>query len=281
MDRRAPRRRGRAIALWLRRALRRVGRRNPGRLSDPPPDAARLCSPPERRHPREGLSTGGIFVGGVVQSRFQAMGRRRAGRISSQGAPRRPARLTSLRASRAAIHSSFYTRSAHVRSVDRSSALFEWCRPCRPCRFLQIHLDLREQTSEPSPEGSLPSPTRSPRRARWNRPRSLSPVGAGHVGRRGSRQLWRDRLLAVAMQHHVDSPYATTRLLVVHHPEDHSGASVYAGYRALLREGDNMLGSISLDRIVNDWATLVEPSALASWLKPFRARYLDLFLSAS
>jgi hypothetical protein len=94
-------------------------------------------------------------------------------------------------------------------------------------------------------------------------------------------QLWRDHLLAVAIRHHVHSPYATTGLLVVHHPEDQGCTSVYAGYRALLRNGDSTLSSISLDRIVNGWAKLTEPAARAAWLDPFRVRYLDLALSAS
>lgn len=89
-------------------------------------------------------------------------------------------------------------------------------------------------------------------------------------------QLWRDHLLAVAVRHQAGSPYATSRLLVVHHPEDRRCVQVCAGYRALLRDGDDTVSSIALDRLVDAWSPLVEPSARAVWLEPFRARYLEL-----
>lgn len=93
-------------------------------------------------------------------------------------------------------------------------------------------------------------------------------------------QLWRDHLLAVAIRHQVGSPYATSRLLVVHHPEDRRCVQVYAGYRALLCDGDDTVSSIALDRLVDAWSPIVEPPARGAWLEPFRARYLDLALSA-
>jgi hypothetical protein len=40
------------------------------------------------------------------------------------------------------------------------------------------------------------------------------------------------------------------------------------------------VSAIALDRLVDAWSPLVEPPARAAWLEPFRARYLDLELSA-
>ena len=93
-------------------------------------------------------------------------------------------------------------------------------------------------------------------------------------------QLWRDHLLAVAVRHQTGSPYATSRLLVVHHPEDRRCVQVYAGYRALLCDGDDTVSSIALDRLVDGWSPIVEQLARTEWLEPFRTRYLDLELSA-
>jgi len=93
-------------------------------------------------------------------------------------------------------------------------------------------------------------------------------------------QLWRDHLLAVAVRHRSGSPYTTSRLLVVHHPEDGRCVQVYAGYRALLCDGDNTLSIIALDQLVDAWSRVVEQPARTAWLESFRTRYLDLALSA-
>lgn len=93
-------------------------------------------------------------------------------------------------------------------------------------------------------------------------------------------QLRRDHLLAVAIRHQARSPYATSRLLVVHHPEDRRCVQVYAGYRALLCDGDDTVSSSALDRLVDAWSPIVEPPARTVWLEAFRARYVDLESSA-
>jgi hypothetical protein len=92
-------------------------------------------------------------------------------------------------------------------------------------------------------------------------------------------QLWRDHLLAIALRHHARSPYATARLLVVHHPQDLKCCRTYDAYRSLLNDGEVSLGSMSLDRIVDAWMTNLEP-AQAGWLRAFRIRYLELERSA-
>lgn len=91
-------------------------------------------------------------------------------------------------------------------------------------------------------------------------------------------QLWRDHLLTVALRHHPQSPYAATRLLVIHHPEDHGCVGAFTGYRGLLQDGD-FVHSLSLDEIVERWSRLVAESGHASWLERFRSRYLELRLS--
>lgn len=92
-------------------------------------------------------------------------------------------------------------------------------------------------------------------------------------------QLWRDHLLAVAIRHQAGSRYATSRLLVVHHPEDRRCVQVCAGYLALLRDGDDTVRSIALDRLVDTWSPIVKQPARTAWLQPFRTRYLELELS--
>jgi hypothetical protein len=116
---------------------------------------------------------------------------------------------------------------------------------------------------------------------RWMRMRDRPwrPDADARVGALEHNQLWRDHLLAVAMRHHARSQYATTRLLVIHHPKDRECARVYAAYRALLCDGDDTLSCMPLDRIVDSWSGKVDKPARSAWLGGFRTRYLDLALS--
>jgi len=92
-------------------------------------------------------------------------------------------------------------------------------------------------------------------------------------------QLWRDHLLAVALRHHPRSPYAATHLILVRHPEDRDCGFVLAGYQRLLREHDQTLIDMPLDRLVAAWERSVD-GHLRNWLSDFRVRYLDLARSA-
>jgi len=93
-------------------------------------------------------------------------------------------------------------------------------------------------------------------------------------------QLWRDHLLAFAMRHQPDSPYTKTRLMVIYHPEDRDCAHVMSGYRKLLREDDDTLIVMPLDRLVQDWTTVIADGPQRAWIQDFHVRYLELERSA-
>ena len=89
-------------------------------------------------------------------------------------------------------------------------------------------------------------------------------------------QLWRDHLLAIAVREHHKSPYGISQLMVVHHPEDRQCRQVLDGYRRLLRDGDDTLLEMPLDRLVDCWSPLVDDERHQEWLAAFRLRYLEL-----
>jgi len=89
-------------------------------------------------------------------------------------------------------------------------------------------------------------------------------------------QLWRDHLLSVALRHQPNAPYATTRLMLVRHPEDRDCGQVVSGYRKLLRDNDESLIDMPLDRLVEIWTSVVGDGPLHDWIKEFHLRYLEL-----
>jgi hypothetical protein len=93
-------------------------------------------------------------------------------------------------------------------------------------------------------------------------------------------QLWRDHLLAVALRHQTNSPYASTRLMLVRHPTDRDCAHVLAGYCKLLRDNDDSLIDMPLDRLVDSWMATVADGSHRGWIDEFRVRYLELERSA-
>lgn len=94
-------------------------------------------------------------------------------------------------------------------------------------------------------------------------------------------QLWRDHLLTVALRHQPNSSYASTRLMVVRHPEDNDCSNVLAGYRKLLRDKDDSLIDMPLDRLVDAWAAVLADAPQRDWMQDVRVRYLELERSAS
>ena len=94
-------------------------------------------------------------------------------------------------------------------------------------------------------------------------------------------QLWRDHLLTVALRHQSNSPYAATRLMLVRHPEDRDCAEVLVNYRKLLRDNDDSLIDMPLDRLVDAWATALADAPQRDWIQGFRVRYLELRRSES
>ena len=89
-------------------------------------------------------------------------------------------------------------------------------------------------------------------------------------------QLWRDHLLAVALSAHPRSPYNVARLMLVHHPADRDCVRILEGYRQLLRDDDDSLLDMPLDRLIELWSPLVESASEQTWLSDLRLRYLDL-----
>lgn len=105
------------------------------------------------------------------------------------------------------------------------------------------------------------------------------PDVAGQLSHERHNQLWRDHLLVVAMLRHSRSPYARGRLLLVRHALDSECASVAQGYQTMLRDGDNTLVDMTLDKMVAVWQSAIANSSWSDWLSAFRLRYLDLHQS--
>jgi hypothetical protein len=94
-------------------------------------------------------------------------------------------------------------------------------------------------------------------------------------------QLWRDHLLTVALRHQEKSQYTKTRLMLVRHPEDRECAVVLAGYGKLLRDNDDSLIDMPLDRLIETWSAVIGEGPEHEWISAFRLRYLELDRSAS
>ena len=91
-------------------------------------------------------------------------------------------------------------------------------------------------------------------------------------------QLWRDHLLAVSLQLHPSSPYNIVKLMLVNHPEDVDAGRNISEYKKLLKSDDSLL-SLSLDKIIESWFSVVNNNDTLNWLLAFKMRYLDLHLS--
>ena len=85
----------------------------------------------------------------------------------------------------------------------------------------------------------------------------------------GMNQLWRNTLLALAVEDSEGSPYAGVHFSVVHHPGNKALEPSMAAFRQLL--GDtSRFSSFSSDRIVNAAATF---PALREWAAWYKALY--------
>ena len=89
-------------------------------------------------------------------------------------------------------------------------------------------------------------------------------------------QLWRDHMLAVAMQLAPGSPYGSGRFLLVYHPLDVECAAALNVYKTLLKPEDRSFIAIPLDILVEKWRQAVSTAAEKQWLTNFSLRYLDL-----
>lgn len=88
-------------------------------------------------------------------------------------------------------------------------------------------------------------------------------------------QLWRDHLLAFALENHRKSDYAQCRLMLVRHPQDRECASVVETYRSFLKNEDSFI-DMPLDRLFKHWNKVSLAQRQKDWLEAFFLRYLDL-----
>ena len=89
-------------------------------------------------------------------------------------------------------------------------------------------------------------------------------------------QLWRDHMLAVAMQLAPGSPYGPGRFLLVYHPLDVECVAALNVYMQLLKPEDRSFIPMPLNILVERWKRSVSTSAEKQWLDDFSLRYLDL-----
>lgn len=133
--------------------------------------------------------------------------------------------------------------------------------------FLSIETKLTEPFSQKVYDGPL--------YRRWmDEHAPWRPESAATVASLKHNQLWRDHLLAVAVRR--QQGWAEGRLALVRHPQDTECEAVAAGYRQLLRDGDDSFIDLPLDQLVERWAGIVRTEAERRWIDAFRMRYLDL-----
>jgi hypothetical protein len=89
-------------------------------------------------------------------------------------------------------------------------------------------------------------------------------------------QLWRDHLLAVAMQLSPLSHYASGHFMLIYHPLDAECRAALEVYKTLLRPGEPTFIHLSLDQVIERWRGEVNSTATSNWLSDFSLRYLDL-----
>lgn len=89
-------------------------------------------------------------------------------------------------------------------------------------------------------------------------------------------QLWRDHVLAVAMQLAPGAPYGCGRFLLVYHPLDVECVAALKVYKTLLKPEDRSFIPLPLDILIEQWKQSVNTTAEKQWLTNFSLRYLDL-----
>jgi hypothetical protein len=102
------------------------------------------------------------------------------------------------------------------------------------------------------------------------------PDAAEQTAKLQHNQFWRDHLLAVAHRDQPGSSFPNGRLMLVRHPEDRSCERIVIAYSKLLREGDDTLIDMPLDRLITLWRTAASTEAQRSWLTALQERYVDL-----
>jgi len=84
--------------------------------------------------------------------------------------------------------------------------------------------------------------------------------------RGGMNQLWRNMLLALAVEDAPASPYAGVHFSVVHHPDNHALEDSMTTFRKMLGDGDRFSWFTS-DRIVNGAAAIPALRQWSTWYK--------------
>jgi hypothetical protein len=102
-----------------------------------------------------------------------------------------------------------------------------------------------------------------------------------HLQRVEVNQLWRDHLLAAAMQLAPGARYGWGRFLLVYHPLDVECVRALELYMTTLKPEDRSFMAVPLDMVVEKWRQAVRTAAEKQWLNNFSLRYLDLQASES
>jgi hypothetical protein len=88
-------------------------------------------------------------------------------------------------------------------------------------------------------------------------------------------QLWRDHLLAFALEKHRKSKYSRCHFMLVRHPDDQACEKITNTYRSLLSNEESFI-DMPMDRLIDSWLPRVQDEKNKSWLEAFQERYLNL-----
>ncbi len=89
-------------------------------------------------------------------------------------------------------------------------------------------------------------------------------------------QLWRDHLLAAAMQLKPGSSYGSGKFMLVYHPSDVECVAAVNVYQHLLKPEDRSFILMPLNVLIDKWKQIVKTASEKRWLDDFSLRYLEL-----
>ncbi len=93
-------------------------------------------------------------------------------------------------------------------------------------------------------------------------------------------QLWRNHLLARALQYQPGSRYDESYSVALSHPLDRKCRTAFEAYSTYLAPaGAGTLLKWSLDDVITRWQACAETEKECAWLRSFHTRYLDLTAS--
>lgn len=100
-----------------------------------------------------------------------------------------------------------------------------------------------------------------------------------HLAEIRHNQLWRDHLLAVAMELHPESSYESGSLMLVYHPRDKHCDETKRIYQRLLKPENKSFLDYPLDKLMKVIEPQLNDDGQKKWLNDFKDRYLNLSLS--